>query len=233
MKHFDVATLSALLLSALTASPGLAHAGAQRPVVVELFTSQGCSSCPPADANLITLMNRPDVLALSFAVTYWDRLGWKDIFGKQEFTERQSVYEPALGQPGPFTPQIVVGGRATTVGNSLSDVEALIGRTEAGGGPDVELAGDRARIGSGSVPAAGADVWLVRYEPGIINVPVKRGENSGRTLPLGHVVRDLARIGVWTGQEASFAVPPAAASLRTAILVQERNGGPILSAATN
>jgi hypothetical protein len=233
MKRFDAATLSALLLSALTSSPGLAHSGVQQPVVVELFTSQGCSSCPPADANLITLMNRPDVLALSFAVTYWDRLGWKDIFGKQEFTERQVVYERPLGQGGPFTPQIVVGGRATTVGNSLSDVEALIGHAETGGWPEVKLASDRVRIGAGSAPAGGADVWLVRYEPGIINVPVKRGENSGRTLPLGHVVRDLARIGVWTGQEASFAVPPAAANLRTAILVQERNGGPILSAATN
>src|SRR6476659_2571372 len=80
-------------------------AGDKPLTVVELFTSQGCSSCPPANANLIELSKRPDVLALSFAVTYWDYLGWKDIFGKPEFTERQTVYEPALGESGPFTPQ--------------------------------------------------------------------------------------------------------------------------------
>src|SRR5262249_57419236 len=83
-----------------------------RPVVVELFTSQGCSSCPPANANLIELSKRSDVLALSFSVTYWDYLGWKDIFGKPEFTERQAVYEPALGERGSFTPQMVIDGRA-------------------------------------------------------------------------------------------------------------------------
>src|SRR3954454_16248479 len=84
---------------------------AQHPTVVELFTSQGCSSCPPANANLIELSKRPDVLALSFAVTYWDYLGWKDIFGKPEFTARQAVYEPALGEQYSFTPQMVIDGR--------------------------------------------------------------------------------------------------------------------------
>jgi hypothetical protein len=92
--------------------------------VVELFTSQGCSSCPPANANLIKLSKRDDVLALSFAVTYWDYLGWKDSFGKREFTDRQAVYEPALGQSGSYTPQMVVNGRTTTVGNNLAENQA-------------------------------------------------------------------------------------------------------------
>jgi len=106
------ATVIAVL--ALAATSGLARAGG-RPIVVELFTSQGCSSCPPANANLIELSRRSDVLALSFAVTYWDRLGWTDIFGKPEFTGRQYAYEPALGEAGPFTPQIIVEGRSSVV----------------------------------------------------------------------------------------------------------------------
>jgi len=94
MKIFASAALAILGLAATSS----VVAAAGRPIVVELFTSQGCSSCPPANANLIELSRRPDVLALSFAVTYWDRLGWKDIFGKPEFTARQYDYEPALGE---------------------------------------------------------------------------------------------------------------------------------------
>lgn len=180
---------------------GFARAGG-RPIVVKLFTSQGCSSCPPANANLITLSQRPDVLALSFAVTYWDRLGWKDIFGKPEFTGRQYAYEPALGEAGPFTPQIIVEGRSSVVGASLQEVEALIASQNVDAGPSVRLDKDLATIGAGKAPKGGADVWLVRYEPGVINVPVKRGENSDRTLPHGHVVRTLTRLGGWSGVES-------------------------------
>ncbi|MCS6760067.1 MAG: DUF1223 domain-containing protein, partial [Candidatus Devosia euplotis] len=100
---------TALLRLTLVASLGLAGpalAQSQPSAVVELFTSQDCSSCPPANANLITLSQRADLLVLSFAVTYWDRLDWKDTFGKSEFTDRHVVYEPALGQFRPYTPQM-------------------------------------------------------------------------------------------------------------------------------
>jgi len=225
-------TSTALALLGLAAASGVVVA-AGRPIVVELFTSQGCSSCPPANANLIEISRRPDVLALSFAVTYWDRLGWKDIFGKPEFTARQYDYEPVLGESGPFTPQIVVQGRSSTVGANLQEVEVLIAAQQTEAGPVVNFGMERARIGAGKAPEGGADVWLVRYEPEVINVPVKRGENSDRTLPHGHVVRSLTRIGGWNGAPADFAVSAPAPGLRTAILVQKPKGGPILAAATD
>jgi len=229
MNLFKSAALAILGLAATSGAAGAAG----RPVVVELFTSQGCSSCPPANANLIELSRRSDVLALSFAVTYWDRLGWKDIFGKPEFTGRQYAYEPALGEAGPFTPQIVVEGRSSVVGANLQEVEALIAAQKIDAGPNLRLGKDQVTVGVGKAPEGGADVWLVRYEPDVINVQVKRGENSDRILPHGHVVRALTRIGGWTGEPANFPLTGPAGVLRTAILVQTRQGGPILAAATD
>lgn len=222
----------AMLASAIAGCAASAEAGT-RPVVVELFTSQGCSSCPPANANLIELGKRPDVLALSFSVTYWDYLGWKDIFGKPEFTERQAVYEPALGEQGAFTPQMVIDGRASTVGFRLSDVEALVATARADEDPAIDLGNGEVRIGAGKAPPDGADVWLVRYDPNVVKVPVERGENSGATLPHSHVVHSLEHLGAWKGEVSSFPVPAAKEGWRTAILVQERRGGPILSAKTD
>lgn len=228
-KTFAKYAILALVVAGYATS---AEAG-KRPVVVELFTSQGCSSCPPANANLIELSKRPDVLTLSFAVTYWDYLGWKDIFGKPEFTARQRVYEPALGEQGPFTPQMVIDGRASNVGFRLSEVEQLIAIASADEQPTIDFGDGNVRIGSGKAPSNGADVWLVRYDPRVVNVPVERGENRGATLPHTHVVHALDRLGIWMGDISSFAVPPAAAGLRTAVLVQEQSGGPILSAKTD
>jgi hypothetical protein len=221
-----------ILASAIAGYAVSAEAGT-RPVVVELFTSQGCSSCPPANANLIELSKRSDVLALSFSVTYWDYLGWKDIFGKPEFTERQAVYEPALGEQGPFTPQMVIDGRASTVGFGLSEVEGLIATVRANEEPSIELGEGKVRIGAGKAPSDGADVWLIRYDPNLVKVPVERGENSGATLPHSHVVHALEHLGTWKGDASTFAVPVDTKGLRTAILVQERRGGPILSAKTD
>jgi len=232
MKLSKTCANSAILALAIAGFSASAEA-AKRPVVVELFTSQGCSSCPPANANLIELSKRPDVLALSFAVTYWDYLGWKDIFGKPEFTARQAVYEPALGEQYSFTPQMVIDGRASNVGVRLSEVEKLIAAAHADEEPSIDFDRGKVRIGSGKAPSNGADVWLVRYDPAVVNVPVARGENSGATLPHGHVVHALERLGTWKGDVSSFAVPPAVAGRRTAVLVQERNGGPILSAKTD
>jgi hypothetical protein len=226
LKIFANCAISAWTIAGLAASAEAAN----RLVVVELFTSQGCSSCPPANANLIELSKRPDVLTLSFSVTYWDYLGWKDIFGKPEFTERQAVYEPALGEQGPFTPQMVVDGRASNVGFRLSEVEELIAAASADANPSIDFDAGKVRIGGGKAPSNGADVWLVRYDPKIVSVPVTRGENSGATLPHTHVVHALERLGTWTGDVSSFAIASAGAGLHTAVLVQVRRGGPILSA---
>jgi hypothetical protein len=199
-----------------------------QPVVVELFTSQGCSSCPPANASLAAISNRPDVLALSFGVTYWDYLGWKDTFAKPEFTQRQVSYERSLGHDGPFTPQIVVNGTTDTVGNRFGDVQRLVAQSRLNG-PQISVDGMTVSIGA-AAPSGQTDVWLVRYEPRTINVSVARGENEGVTLPHRNVVRALTRLGSWSGQAASFAMPAAPPGLATAILVQKPNGGAILAA---
>ena len=224
--------LAGIALAAAT-SGGAGAAQTRPPIVVELFTSQGCSSCPPANANLITLSQRPDVLTLSFAVTYWDQLGWKDTFGKPEFTERQVTYEPGLDQFGPYTPQMVVNGATTVVGNKLDEIDTLLAGTRALAGPALDLGTAMLTVGAGTAPATGADVWRVTYDPKTVEVPVGRGENNGRTLPHTHVVHSLDNLGTWTGAVLELPVAASPAGLRTAILVQGKNGGKILSAVTN
>jgi hypothetical protein len=203
-------------------------AQAAQPVVVELFTSQGCSSCPPANASLAAVSTRADVLALSFGVTYWDYLGWKDTFAQPQFTARQVAYEPGLGHGGPFTPQIVVNGSVDTVGNRKEDVEHLIAAAHLAG-PAIAVANNVVSVAA--APAqGGADVWLVRYDPRTVNVSVARGENEGVTLPHKNVVRDLTRLGGWSGKAAMFSIPPAPSGLATAVLIQKPHGGVILAA---
>jgi hypothetical protein len=199
--------------------------------VVELFTSQGCSSCPPANDNIRTLSTRPDVLSLSFGVTYWDQLGWKDTFASPAFTARQWAYARGLHHDNVFTPQVVVNGRADTVGQHLSEIEALL-RGPPLAGPQIAAETGRVRLSAGTAPqGAPADVWLVRYEPGVIEVPVRRGENTGRTLPHTHVVRSLIRLGGWSGGPVSLSLPPGGERLASAVLVQSAGTGPILAAA--
>ena len=231
MVRFDVCLAIFAAAAALASPPALA--AQKSPVVVELFTSQGCSSCPPANANLIKLSNRPGVLALSFAVTYWDYLGWKDTFDRPEYTDRQTAYEPPLAQIGPFTPQMVVNGATTTVGTSLAEIERLVAEAKPLAGPELTLAAESVAIAAGVAPEVGADVWLVRYDPKLVEVPVAKGENTGRTLPHTHVVHALQHLGKWTGAASSFKLAAAGDGLLTAVLVQEVNGGPILAAASN
>ncbi len=204
---------------------------AQRPVVLELFQSQGCSSCPPANANLNAIADRPDVLALSFGVTYWDQLGWKDTFAKPAYTERQKAYARALpAQLG--TPQMVVEGREDLIGANARDVDLALRRARPAMDATIALSRGRVEIGAGHAPMAGADVWLVRYDPRVRQVAIQRGENNGKTLPHRDVVRELTRLGGWTGAPVAFAtLPPADPALHTAVLVQARSGGPILAAA--
>src|ERR1700685_771000 len=139
---------------ALGAAPVQA-ADASHPAVVELFQSQGCSSCPPANANLNALSQRADVLALSFGVTYWDRLGWKDTFARPDYTARQEAYEAPLGEAGPFTPQIVIDGSKSLVGNDLSELERHVAALRGAGGasaPSIALGNGVAQIGAGAAP---------------------------------------------------------------------------------
>ncbi|QUD87585.1 DUF1223 domain-containing protein [Phenylobacterium montanum] len=229
--HGALVALAAALASA--AGPAAQAADAGHPVVVELFQSQGCSSCPPANANLIAAADRPEVLALSFGVTYWDQLGWKDTFAKAAFTDRQWDYAHARGHANVFTPQVVVNGRADGVGADKNDFAALVRQGDRGdGGPSLNLAPGAVSVGAASAPAGGAEVLLVRYDPRTVQVPIRRGENGGRTLPHRNVVKELVRLGHWSGAAARFSLPPASdPALKTAILVQAGKAGPILAAA--
>jgi hypothetical protein len=222
----------ALGVFGFAAGPAFA-ADAERPVVIELFQSQGCSSCPPANANLIDFAAREDVLALTFAVDYWDRLGWKDTFARPEFTQRQWDYARALNHSNVYTPQVVVNGRADGVGAEPGEMQDLAKRYDRGAsGPDVALEGDAVRIGAAAPPPRGADVWLAFYDPRTIEVAIKRGENAGRTLPHKNVVREMVLVGHWSGAAQRIALPRAhEPGLARAVLIQTPGAGPIVAAA--
>jgi hypothetical protein len=218
-----------ILALLLAATPCAYAADPQNPVVVELFQSQGCSSCPPANANLLALANRPEVLALSWDVTYWDYLGWTDTFGSKSFTARQWEYARGLGHGEVFTPQIVINGRTDIVGDSAAELQTTIARTDRGQNlPTLTLTANQVTIGAAR---AQGDILLVRYDPTLIEVPILRGENGGRTLPHRNTVREYQRLGAWTGAPQTFVLPKAThPGLKTAILVQSAGGGPILAA---
>ncbi|MFM9862717.1 MAG: DUF1223 domain-containing protein [Micropepsaceae bacterium] len=221
---FGLAVLTAANLWTIsaTAAGGL--------VVVELFQSQGCSSCPPANANVNAMTARSDLLVLSFGVTYWDRLGWRDTFATPAFTNRQYDYAKGLQSGNVYTPQVVLNGRQHLPGISRSELHAAIanaGRVPAG---PLSVAANVVSVAA-APPQAPSEVWLVRYDPRTIEVAVQAGENDGRTLPHKNLVRELVRLGEWTGRARTFVLPPpGSAALRTAILMQQGRGGPILAA---
>ena len=214
----------------LAASASVAVPAPAKPVVVELYQSQGCSSCPPADAVLNGLAGRSDVIALNFAVTYWDQLGWKDTFAKPAYTARQWDYARSGGRGNVSTPQMIVNGRTALVGSRPAEVEATIARARG------ELTGPALSIDGASVaiPAGRsinpATLWLVRYDPRTIQVAIRAGENGGRTIPHRNIVRDLIPLGTWNGTAKRFALPPAATGIGTALILQAGRGGPIIAA---
>lgn len=215
--------LPILLGLLLAAVPALAA----QPVVVELFTSEGCSSCPPADALLATLADEPGVLALSFHVDYWDGLGWKDPFSSAAATARQRRYAAEMGLDTVYTPQIVVDGRWQAVGSDRNAVDEAL--AAARGTPPalaVALAIERGRarvtIGPDASGAAGV-VLLVGYDRSRVD-KVARGENAGRTLAHADVVRGIAEIGRFDGKPAAIAAPIGWPAERLAAIVQAADG---------
>jgi hypothetical protein len=205
---------------------------ADHPVVLELYQSQGCSSCPPANANINALTQRADILALSFAVTYWDRLGWRDRFASPAFTERQWDYARANNRGSVWTPQLVINGRAETVtGRDRDDIDALVARAgRPRGGPAITLSPGIISL-SAAPSRRPATVWLVHYDPREQAVPISAGENNGRTLPHRNIVRGLTRLGSWTGAAQRLTITaPSNPAWRSAVLVQSGTGGPIIAA---
>lgn len=198
--------------------------------VLELFQSQGCSSCPPANRNANALAGRPGLIVLSYAVTYWDRLGWKDTFAQPAFTARQRAYAATKQSDGVYTPQVVINGRKALVGADPGQLRrALAAAGPLRGGPAIAREGDGVRLGAGR---GEGDVLVVTYDPRERRVPVKAGENTGRTLPHRDIVVALRQAGRWTGHPLHVRVGAAAdPALRQAVLVQQGAGGPIVAAA--
>ena len=205
-------------------------AQAQPPTVVELFQSQGCSSCPPAIRNVNALADRSDTLVLMFAVTYWDRLGWKDTFARPEFTRRQYDYGRML-RTGAYTPEVVINGRADLVGIDGGELTKAVAKAAPLPGPAIQVTDNMISVGVAGISGA-ADVWLVRYDSGPLNVDIGAGENSGVMIAHRNVVRSLSKLGSWRGAAARYPVPASAdPRLKSAVLIQGENGGAILSAA--
>lgn len=206
------------------------------PVVVELFTAQGCSGCPEANRVVEALAEDPGVIALTYAVDYWDYLGWPDTFARPEFAQRQRAYQSAMRLRGVYTPQIVIDGRRQISGSRRDDVEVAV--SEEGARrvfpPQIEFreAGDRVGVGSGRPPEGGAEVWAVTYRPGPQTVTVNGGDNRGRVVRHMNVVSGLHRLGPWSGRPVLFDLPESAASEKVAVLVQSRANRRILTAAT-
>lgn len=224
-----------LMIGALaTLSGAAAQAQSKTPVVVELFTSQGCSSCPPADAYLGELARQEHVIALSMHVTYWDRLGWKDTFGDREFTDRQYDYRSSLGGVV-YTPQFVIQGSqgmepyrsviASAVdGYAARPAEVTVEARQTGQKIEVTVTPQR------DLGDVDADIWLVMFDPQLTQ-EIERGENRGRTITYHNVVRQVRRLGAWDGDAASLSIDVDPSVTGCAILVQRDDLGPILGAA--
>jgi hypothetical protein len=207
----------------------------ERPVVIELFTSQGCSSCPPADEVLAQLSQRDDLIALSLHVDYWDYLGWRDTFAQRRFTERQVAYRDAWHESVVYTPQMVVHGLRDVkppLRQGLATAIAAAREADAPVSVAIERQGGmlKCRIEPGPERVVGI-VWIAKYTKSA-TVPIRRGENAGRTLTYHNVVTSLNRIGVWAGTAAEdVAMPQPEPGEGVAIWLQAGQGGPILAAA--
>ncbi len=215
----------------LLITPALAQ---DRPVVVELFTSQGCSSCPPADAYLHKLAAREDVTALALHVDYWDYIGWKDSFGSPAWSQRQRSYASGAGRSMVYTPQMIINGSDHVVGNRPKDVEDLIDRHSRTPLPVVVLAnrsGNRVTVTASAEQALKGPfvVQLVRYTPKQ-TVDIKRGENAGRTLSYANVVSEIAPLKTWNGRTPLSIEAAMTGDLPGVILIQKKGHGAVVAA---
>jgi len=210
----------------------------KRPVVVELYTSQGCSSCPPADALLAKLAARKDVIALSLPVTYWDMLGWKDTLASKANTRRQKAYAAQLGLGEVYTPELIVDGVSDVVGSRKALVESVIAKRQADE-TEVPVALHATSSELQIVVGAGnknshATIWLFRILR-TATVWIGAGENGGRALTYHNVVRDVKAVGLWKGQPFSLDLPrseiPVAAHDSVVVVVQQEGYGRIVGAA--
>ena len=211
--------------------------------VLELFTSQGCSSCPPADALLEKYAARNDVIALSLPVDYWDYLGWKDTLASPKFSARQKYYAKERGDGRVYTPQMMVNGRTHVIGSSAQQIEAAIAATEpqfaASRVPvKVRVGPKRLIIEAGEAlpgaPVQEATIWLAMVHRSA-TIKIERGENRGKSITYVNVVRELNPIGMWSGKavrhEISREVVTEPGNELCVVLLQVGKAGPIIGAA--
>ena len=182
--------------------------------VVELFTSQGCSSCPPADKIIGELAKDPSVIALSMPIDYWDYLGWKDTLADARFSERQKAYSRARGDRDVYTPQAIVNGSIHVIGSNRAGIEDAIDDTTKTGsamsvpvtmsiiGKQINVSVAASRIPS----AAQGEVWICSVSKAV-PISIRRGENSGREITYYNVVRNLLKVGDWNGSSGNWTVP--------------------------
>jgi hypothetical protein len=201
----DAALVGAVLLGAAGTS-----VQAEPRAVIELFTSQGCSSCPPADKLLSELKNDPSLVTLSLPIDYWDYLGWKDTLASPGHTARQKAYSKMRGDREVYTPQVVVNGVLQALGSNRGDIEQAVTQKAQALSVPVQLAfGDdrlTVTVPKGNAEAASGEVWLCPVSRAV-PVGIGRGENRGRTITYTNVVRRWIRLGAWTGKSESFSVP--------------------------
>lgn len=237
------ATLVLLAALATFAASGSASAASRFNQVAELFTSQGCSSCPPADALLGELAKRDDVLALTLPVDYWDYLGWKDTLASPANSARQRAYAHTRKDRGVYTPQIVVNGIVHAAGNNPARVtqafDAARTRLQKAWVPiSIVAEGDKLQVTADAASETGsydsATLWLVLYSD-VEEVKITRGENSGKTIRYYNVVREMSPIGIWHGKALSLDLPKHDVKSRgykgCAVLLQAGAAGPIIGAA--
>jgi hypothetical protein len=205
-----------------------------RPVLVELFTAQGCEGCPQADLALGELAKKKGVVALTFSVDIWDYTGWTDTLAQPEFTERQKAYVKRLKLREIYTPEVVVGGMGEAAALDSETLGPLMQKAAADDphGPTVRLStgGDRVSLSAARAPAKPDDVWLIRYDPKPHEVKVKAGDNKGRTVVVTNAVRELVKLGEWRGKAKRFDLPdPSSDGLKSVIVVQAPRGGPVIA----
>lgn len=205
------------------------------PVVVELFTAQGCSACPPADALLARLADRKGVIPLALHVDYWDYIGWVDKFASPAFTARQKAYARAIGSRTIYTPQLIIGGEERIEGARPMDVAEFIQDHKRYTSPvDLTLSrkGDSVQIKASSARtfAKKVSLLLIRYRPAQ-TVAIRRGENAGRTITYRNIVTALHKIGSWDGATPISLHETAAGSEPVVVIVQKPGPGEIIAAA--
>ena len=225
--------LVCLLWMSLVALATASTADARRPVLVELFTAQGCPSCAKANAMIRKLADQPGIIALTWPVDYWDYLGWEDTLAQPGFTDRQRAYERRFGLRDVSTPQVFVDGAVQALGDRAGAIKTLMAEVKPVRGPVPRinlLRGGRVSIRGAKLPHGGADLWLIRYDPKPVTVMVKAGDNRGATVTYRNVVHQCLHLGSWSRRRHDFKLTaPTEAGLSTVVVLQGPRGGRVIA----